>query len=130
LITEVALLLHIEREIHDFVVLTRVRGEVDLTVVHAVRQAFATALALTTPPFPVVIDLDGVTFLGSRGLSEVLAAARAARKRGVSLRIVATRREVLRPLVVTGILRMLDVRRTLEEALSSTIPATTPANQN
>jgi anti-sigma B factor antagonist len=127
---EVALVFHIEREIHDFVVLTRVHGEIDINVVDEVRQAFATALALTTQPFPVVVDLDGVTFLASCGLNELLAADEQARERGAALRIVATRREVLRPLEITGLMELLDVRGSVEDALSGADPRAVPAKQN
>jgi anti-sigma B factor antagonist len=121
---------HIERKIHDFVVLTHVHGELDLNVLDDVRQAFATALALTTSPFPMVVDLDGVTFLASCGLNELLATDKRAREQGGELRIVATRREVLRPLEITGLLELLDVRGSIEEALANVAPGAVPAKQN
>lgn len=121
---------HIEREIHDFVVVTRVHGEVDVNVVNQVRQAFATALALTTPPFPLVIDLDGVTFLASCGLNELLICDQRARERDARLRIVATRREVLRPLEITGLLDVLDVRASLDDAVAGGHPDAVPAKHN
>lgn len=117
------MVLHIEREIHDFVVLTRVHGELDHDTLDQLRRAFATALALVTPPFPMVVDLDGVTFLTSSGLNELLATDRQARELGAELRIVASRREVLRPMAITKLLDVLDVRDTLEAALSSEVPA-------
>lgn len=117
------MVLHIEREIYDFVVLTRVHGELDHDAVDQVRRAFDTALALSTPRFPMVVDLDGVTFLTSTGLNQLLEVDRQARERGIELRIVATRREVLRPLVITGLVELLDVRGSVEAALSTAVPA-------
>lgn len=109
---------HVEREIQDFAVLTRVFGEIDLNVIDDLKQAFDTALALTTAPFPLVVDLDGVTFLSSAGLGELLTTDQRARELGASLRIVATRREVVRPLDITGLMDQLDVRDSVEDALA------------
>jgi anti-sigma B factor antagonist len=114
--------LHIQREIHDFAVLTRVIGEIDLNVVDELRGALDTALALTTAPYPMVVDLDGVSFLSSAGLSELVGVNERARARGAEVRFVATRREVLRPLGLTGLLDTLDVRATVDEALSRQHP--------
>ena len=114
---------HIEREIHDFVVLTRVFGEIDLNVVDDLRTALSTALALTTEPFPLVIDLSGVTFLSSAGLNELVTLDQRARERGVELRLVAARREVLRPLDLTGLRDRFDIRATPEDALVSSASA-------
>lgn len=112
---------HIERVIHDFVVVTRVHGEIDLNVMDDLRQAFGTALALTTAPFPMVVDLEGVSFLSSAGLNELIETDRRARERGAELRVVATRREVLRPLEITGLLGLLDVRDSVEDAMSTAL---------
>lgn len=110
---------HIDREIHDFVVLTRVHGEIDLNVMDDLRQALGIALALTTAPFPMVVDLDGVTFMASAGLNELIETDRRAREQGAELRVVANRREVLRPLEITGLLGQLDVRKSVEDAVSA-----------
>lgn len=120
------MVLHIEREIHDFVVLTRVHGDLDLESLDQLRRAFATALALVTPPFPIVVDLDEVTFMTSTGLNELLETDRRARARGSELRVVATKRSVLRPMLITGLVEVLDVRDSVEDALSN--PASNPAS--
>ncbi|WP_158073544.1 anti-sigma factor antagonist [Actinophytocola xanthii] len=109
---------HIEREVLDFVVLTRVFGEVDLNAMDDLRQAVDTALALATAPFPVIIDLERVTFLSSTGLGELVLATRRARELGCELRLVATGRAVARPIEVTGLDAELDVRPTLADALA------------
>jgi anti-sigma B factor antagonist len=109
---------HIEREVLDFVVLTRVFGEVDLNTLDTLRQALDTALALATAPFPVVLDLERVTFLSSAGLGALVAAARRARELGSDLRLVAAGRAVVRPIQVTGLDAELDVRATLADALA------------
>jgi anti-sigma B factor antagonist len=109
---------HIEREVHDFVVLIRVFGEIDLNTRDDLGQALDTALALSTAPFPVVIDLRRVTFLSSTGLGTLVAAARRARELGCELRLVATERAVVRPIELTGLDGELIVRATLAEALA------------
>ncbi|MCT2584358.1 anti-sigma factor antagonist [Actinophytocola gossypii] len=115
-------MLHIQREIHDFAVLTRVIGEIDLNVFDELRRALDTALALTAAPYPMVVDLDGVSFLSSAGLAELVGIDERARTRGVEVRFVATRREVLRPLRLTGLLDHLDIRAEVDEALSRRHP--------
>jgi anti-sigma B factor antagonist len=61
------------------------------------------------PPRSLVIDLSGVTFLGSAGLAVLAEAHNAATERSVDLRVVASTRLVLRPLQVTGLDKLLTV---------------------
>jgi anti-sigma B factor antagonist len=55
----------------------------------------------------LVIDLDGVTFLDSAGLSALAGAHRRAAAQGVRLRVLASGRAVIRPLQITGLWDLL-----------------------
>jgi anti-sigma B factor antagonist len=99
-------------------VLVRFTGEVDLHSADVMREALTAALAGATPPHPVVLDLTGVGFFGSNGLSALLEARQHALDHGTPLRIVATSRTVLRPIEITGMAGILDIRRTITTALA------------
>lgn len=58
----------------------------------------------------LTVDLDGVTFLDSAGLCVLAAVHRRARRDGVRLRVLASSRAVIRPMQITGLLDLLDVR--------------------
>jgi anti-anti-sigma factor len=66
----------------------------------------------------VVIDLTGVSFLGSAGLAELVAAQDAATRNGVRIRLVAAGHTVLRPLEVTGLRSTFELFDSVEAALS------------
>lgn len=55
----------------------------------------------------LVLDLCGVTFLDSAGLSAIAAAHRRALAQGVQLRVLAAGRAVMRPLQITGLWSLL-----------------------
>jgi anti-sigma B factor antagonist len=51
----------------------------------------------------LIVDLDGVTFLDSAGLCALAAVHRRATTEGVTLRVLASHRAVIRPLQITGL---------------------------
>ena len=51
----------------------------------------------------LIVDLDGVTFLDSAGLCALAAVHRRAQTEGVTLRVLASHRAVIRPLQITGL---------------------------
>jgi anti-sigma B factor antagonist len=57
----------------------------------------------------VVLDLSGVTFLGSAGLAVLAQARNLALARAVNVQVVAASRTVLRPMEVTGLDKVLTV---------------------
>jgi anti-anti-sigma factor len=81
-----------------------VAGEVDAAEAAALTDALLEVLRATACPV-VVLDLAEVTFLGSRGLSMIVAAAREAARHDVELRGVTgpDDRAVIRALEVTGV---------------------------
>ncbi len=59
----------------------------------------------------LTIDLDRVTFLDSAGLCVLAAAHRRAVADGVRLRVLASRRAVIRPLQITGLYDLIGVEQ-------------------
>ncbi|MDX3658930.1 STAS domain-containing protein [Streptomyces sp. ID05-26A] len=111
------LALQVHREVHALSVVVRAVGEIDQDTVAALRRELRVALAIATPPFPVVVDLSGVTFLGSSGLNELLAHQRRAHAARIPLRVVASHRAVLRPITASGLDQVLEVLPDVERAL-------------
>ena len=111
--------LHVQREVHGLAIVVRAAGELDQDTVHALRLELRTAVAMATPPFPVVADLAGLTFFGSAGLNELLRQQRRASATGVPLRIAAAHRAVLRPITTSGLDQVLEVYPDVEQALTA-----------
>lgn len=57
----------------------------------------------------LILDLSGITFLGSAGLAVLAEARNLALAREVDVRVVARSRTVLRPMEVTGLDKVLTV---------------------
>jgi anti-sigma B factor antagonist len=89
----------------DSVVRVTAVGEVDSSSAPLLRAELETALDGQLRE--LVVDLDGVTFLDSAGLSVLAAAHRGALARDVRLRVLASGRAVIRPLQITGLWDLL-----------------------
>lgn len=111
-------LLSISQDRRGDAVIVHLVGEIDLTSLRPLRAAVDAALTAATPPHPVVFDLTGVGFLASTGLAELTMAHERAANQHTPLRIVATGRAVLRPLQVTGMATILDIRPDITAALT------------
>jgi anti-anti-sigma factor len=109
--------LHVQREVHGLAIVVRAFGEVDQDTVPALRTELQTALAMATPPFPVVVDLTEVRFFGSAGLNQLLAHHRRAAAEKIPFRIVAAHRAVLRSIEMTGLDHVLELHTSVEQAL-------------
>jgi anti-sigma B factor antagonist len=81
-------------------VIVAVTGEIDLATAASLRDALTAELA--AGPDVLIVDLDGVEFFTSVGLTTLALTQRAAQERGVALRVIATSRATLRPLRITG----------------------------
>lgn len=98
-------------------VLISVAGEIDTLTVDRLRTAVQSAIAQPGPG-PVVLDLSGVVFLASDGLGVLVVAARDAAARDTALRIVAgAHRQVLGPLRITALDKLLPLYPSVEAAL-------------
>lgn len=92
-------------------VVVRAEGEVDMNTVGAFRRALTDALDQVEPPNSLVADLTGVTFLSSAGLSALLETHQRCQERGAPFRVEIAHPTVLRALEITGVDRILDLRR-------------------
>jgi anti-sigma B factor antagonist len=77
-------------------------GELDALTAPAFRSVLDAELQRRPPE--LVIDLSGIRFLGSAGLTVLVEAHHAAIDRDVALRLIATTRAVIGALTVTGLI--------------------------
>lgn len=96
------------------VVLARITGEVDLLSAPDLRKWVREEVATRTR---LVLDLDGVDFLGSAGLSVLAELAEKSAHNHLSWAVVASNRVVLRPLEATGLATQMPVYPTVDEAI-------------
>ncbi|MET8654000.1 MULTISPECIES: STAS domain-containing protein [Nocardia] len=108
------LLLEVERTSVGSTAVLTVSGEVDVASAPQLQSAIDEALR-EQPPV-LVVDLSGVGFFGSAGLSVLLVATEAAPSGG--LRVVASD-QVRRPIEVTGLDKLLAVFDTLDRAVEA-----------
>jgi anti-sigma B factor antagonist len=91
----------------DGAVTVTATGEVDTLTAPAFSSVLNTALQRRPPE--LVIDLSGIRFLGSAGLTVLVEAHEAAHDRDVELRLIATTRAVTGALTVTGLIDLFTV---------------------
>jgi anti-sigma B factor antagonist len=97
-------------------VIVAVTGEIDLATAASLRDALTAELA--AGPDVLIVDLDGVEFFTSVGLTTLALTQRAAKERGVALRVIATSRATLRPLQITGMADDLALYASRADALA------------
>ncbi|HEU5003615.1 MAG TPA: STAS domain-containing protein [Actinomycetota bacterium] len=100
-------------------IIVRVSGEVDVLTASALQDALAVAAAEGPQ---VVVDLRGVDFLDSTGLSALVFGLKRARERGGDLSVVCQHRQILKVLDITGLSRILQVYADLAEATGALPP--------
>jgi anti-sigma B factor antagonist len=111
------------QEVCDAWVVTAV-GEIDIASAPLLRQQLDAALR-SSPPWPVLVDLTGVTFLDSTGLGALVEAHQQATALGRELLLVGAHRSVRRVLELTRLDRLFEVHPDLESASSTRRPAHT-----
>lgn len=99
-----------------------VGGEVDMQTAPVLAEALLDAVDRDTAL--VVVDLDGVEFLASRGLAVLIEAREAAEHAGRALCLAGGGHAVRRPLEATGLDKIFDCFPTAEAALASRGAAT------
>ena len=99
----------------------RAAGEIDLVTADRLRTALATGFDDLHQGEILVIDLPEVTFLASHGLEMLVDATETAQQRGELLRIVVGHnRSVIRPIQLTGLVDVLALFNTVEDAVQAT----------
>jgi anti-sigma B factor antagonist len=104
----------VDVEQHGEAVVLHVAGELDLLTTPTFAEACSQELQ-GRPPV-LVIDLTGVTFLASVGMSAIVAAHEEAGEH-TKVRVVGGTRDTLRPIRVTGLDNLLSVYPELSAAL-------------
>ena len=107
--TELDDLLWVQRNVDNLSVVVQVGGELDMLTAPRLSAQLDQAEAIVVPPAPVVLDLSGLTFLGSAGLAVLLAHHERCAALGSTLRIRANNSVVTRPLAMTALDRVLNV---------------------
>jgi anti-anti-sigma factor len=114
-------MLAVDHEAREDAVLVRVEGEVDSSTVDELTPHLTAALQVAAkhPARLVIVDLQPVTFFGSAALNALLDCHEGGKETGTSVRLVADNDQVLRPIQVTELDRILEVYPTLSDALQS-----------
>jgi anti-anti-sigma factor len=112
-------LLAVECEDRGDSVIVRATGDIDSSTVAELTGKLSAALQVARehPARLLVVDLQAVTFFGSAGLNAVLDCHEDGVADGTLVRLVADNAQVVRPIEVTNLNRVLDVYPTLPEAL-------------
>jgi anti-sigma B factor antagonist len=92
-------------------VIIHVGGEIDMLTAPQLREVLLAHV--DRPSGDVVVDLDGVTFLASTGLSVLVEVAKHAKTSGSALRLVCTSRAVIRPMELTGLDQAFDLHTSM-----------------
>jgi anti-sigma B factor antagonist len=115
--TEEPIRIQLEEPASDTALL-RVFGEIDMLTSPMLRDGIAAQLAGGNR-VRLLVDLDGVEFLGTSGLAALVEARSSAEERQVELWLVCTNRQVLRPLEIAGLTSLFQIAPTVAEALGA-----------
>jgi anti-anti-sigma factor len=124
-------LLEVDHEAREDAVVVRVKGDVDSSTVDQLIAQLADALDLARahPARLLLVDLQPVSFFGSAGLNAVLDCHEQGLAVGTCVRVVAAHGQVLQPIQVTELDRILDIYPTLSDALQGVKPAEDSARE-
>jgi anti-sigma B factor antagonist len=95
--------------------LFKLRGSLDLATSPTVRAALSDAQETKKD---VVVDLTQLEFLDSTGLGALIGAHRRAAEHGGSLRLIVNDGPISRLLTITGLIRVLAVYHSVDDALN------------
>ena len=111
--------LDVRREAVGPVTVLHVSGEIDSDTASLFREHLADARQGDTAATPLIVDLSGVTYMASPGLSVLIEAHNEHQRLNTRLRVVAGSRATRVPIMTTGLHAQLDVVITLAQALPS-----------
>lgn len=102
-------LLEVSQDVRDAAVVVSVAGEIDSNTVGSLQSHLdgAVEVAGGHPGKLLIIELSRVAYFGSAGLNAVLECYEKGLAAGVSVRIVAANPEVIRPIEVTRLDKVL-----------------------
>jgi anti-anti-sigma factor len=112
-------LLEVKQDVRDAAVVVSAGGEIDSGTVETLISHLDAALeaAVAHPTRVLVVELGDVTYFGSAGLNAVLGCYERGLSDGVTVRLVASNAEVIMPIEVTKLDRVLRPYQTVTEAL-------------
>jgi anti-anti-sigma factor len=115
-------LLEVKQDVRDAAVVVSAGGEIDSGTVEELITHLDAALEAATghPTRLLVIEMGDVTYFGSAGLNAVLGCYERGLSDGVSVRIVASNAEVLMPIEVTKLDKVLRPYQTVTDAVDGT----------
>lgn len=105
-------LLTVRREPRPNALIVRLEGQVDILSAPSMRTELATALGEAAET--MVVDLTGLTFLGSVGIAELMRVHQQTDTDGINLIVVAPP-FIRRLLDITGVSDSLDLRASLDD---------------
>ncbi len=108
--------LEIGTDLSDTTAVVHAVGEVDMSSAPKLRNAVLTACAAVRGPASLVVDLTGVNFFGSSGISVLMEAQQQCQARRTPLRVVPGQ-AALRTLRIAGLAEVLDIRDSLADAV-------------
>lgn len=100
----------------DGVVIVNIAGELDMATVRTVDPLLDDAVSRGRP---VVVDMTGLTFFSSTGLTVLARLDEHRRLAPLDLRLVADQHVVILPLRLTGLEHLFPLHRTLDDALDT-----------
>ncbi|CAM3714688.1 STAS domain-containing protein [Kibdelosporangium persicum] len=107
----------IQLERHESAVtVAHVTGDIDLASADVFRAGLAESVAACDA---LVLNLDGVTFMGSLGFSVLVETHRETERRNVRWGIVAGSSPISRPLKITGLEQVLPIYPSVSDALDA-----------
>jgi anti-anti-sigma factor len=98
------------------VTVAHVSGEIDLASADTFREGLAEGVASGEV---FVLDLDGVTFMGSLGFSVLVETHHETERRNIRWAIVAGQSAISRPLKITGLEQILPIYPSVNEAVAA-----------
>lgn len=109
--------IHIQLERHpSAVTVAHVSGDIDLASADVFREGLAESVA---GGGALVLDLDGVTFMGSLGFSVLVETHHETERRKMKWGIVAGSSPISRPLRITGLEQVLPIYPSVSVALEA-----------
>lgn len=116
--------LQLSEHTHDGHVVVTLRGELDVSTATELRERLFRILA--RDPASLILDMSGLRFMDSTGISVLVATQQRANTRGWTLSLAGPKKIVGRVLRITSLDRHFRIFPTVEEALLAR-PGTGPA---
>lgn len=101
---------------HDGAVIVSVAGELDMVTVNQAAVAVKEAIARGDT---VILDMTGLRFFSSAGLTLLLQLHEAVQDSQVEVHLAGDQRVVTRPLELTGLTELFPIHKSITEALAA-----------